>query len=353
MSQQSNRGKLIEAYLEKHLADLNREEKPLGVKTLARMFLRDHAELFDYNETEIDNVRSTMRDYLGRHGKKKVRQRFDIRDRDTGETQPSMPESHAHSQEPFILPAGKWGVIADVHVPYHNPHAIAAACKHFQEQGVTGILINGDLIDFWKISRFIGIGQKPDTAEEIRAARQFLQWLRYQFPDMPIIYKLGNHCKRWVDYIWFKGAELAKVMEEEWGPTLGLAHFLRCEELGVKMVADNQIIYAGGLTIIHGHEWGKGVFNPVNPARGSFIRGKASILSAHNHQTSTHTESTIRKKIMGCWSMGCLCELEPAYMPLAYLRWNLGATIVTLEDDGDFQVDNFMILPDGDGYRIA
>ncbi len=91
MSQQSNRGKLIEAYLEKHLTDLNRGENPLGVKTLARMFLRDHAELFDYKETEIDNVRSTMRDYLGR-GHKKVRKRFDTRHRDTGETQPSLPE---------------------------------------------------------------------------------------------------------------------------------------------------------------------------------------------------------------------------------------------------------------------
>ena len=111
MSQQSNRGKLIEAYLEKHIADLNREEKPLGVKTLARMFLRDHAELFDYTMAEIESVRNAMRHYLGRNGKSTTKKRFDIRDRDTGETQPSMPESEIKEKQPYWIKPGTLGIL--------------------------------------------------------------------------------------------------------------------------------------------------------------------------------------------------------------------------------------------------
>jgi len=42
MKKQSNEGKLVEAYIAEHLEQLNREVKPLGIKTLARNFIKDH-----------------------------------------------------------------------------------------------------------------------------------------------------------------------------------------------------------------------------------------------------------------------------------------------------------------------
>ena len=353
MSQQSNRGKLIEAYLEKHLTDLNREENLLGLKTLARMFLRDYVELFDYNEAEIESVRNAMRHYLGRNGKSTTKKRFDIRDRDTGETQPSMPESEIKEKQPYWIKPGTLGVLSDVHVPYHEPHVIAKACQYFKEKGVDQILLNGDILDFWGISKFIKLGQKPDTVEELKRGREFLAWLRFQFKDIPIYYRLGNHENRWAHYLWSKGGEIAKAMQLMFGPGMGLPQFLHFEEHGIEFV-DAHIVKAGRLNILHGHEFGGGFFNPVNAARGAFLRGKSNILVGHHHATSEHQESNLEGDQIAAWSTGCLCELRPEYAPVS-TKTNWGAAVVTHEEDGSFYVDNFRIWRDKKSgeYRIG
>jgi hypothetical protein len=44
-----------------------------------------------------------------------------------------------------------------------------------------------------------------------------------------------------------------------------------------------------------------------------------------------------------CWSTGCLCELEPSYMPLN--NHNHGAAIVEVDHlTGSFKVENFIII---------
>jgi hypothetical protein len=42
-----------------------------------------------------------------------------------------------------------------------------------------------------------------------------------------------------------------------------------------------------------------------------------------------------------CWSTGCLCDLTPEYARIN--RWNHGAAIVTVFDDGEYEVHNFRI----------
>jgi hypothetical protein len=41
------------------------------------------------------------------------------------------------------------------------------------------------------------------------------------------------------------------------------------------------------------------------------------------------------------WSLGCLCELHPAYLPIN--KWNWGFGIVDIEKGGDFEVRNHTI----------
>ena len=80
----------------------------------------------------------------------------------------------------------------------------------------------------------------------------------------------------------------------------------------------------------------------IEDARGLFLRGKASAMQGHNHQTSEHTEPNMDGKIMTTWSIGCLCELHPQYMPIN--RWNHGCAFIEVADDGDFQVQNKRIM---------
>jgi hypothetical protein len=81
--------------------------------------------------------------------------------------------------------------------------------------------------------------------------------------------------------------------------------------------------------------------NPVNPARGLYMRAHKTSLCNHYHQSSEHTEGSINNDIVTCWSGGCLCDLHPEYLPLN--KWNLGFTEI-YNDDGYFTVNNRKII---------
>ena len=100
-------------------------------------------------------------------------------------------------------------------------------------------------------------------------------------------------------------------------------------------------IYAGALTLLHGHELQGGISAPVNIARGLFLRAKACAIQGHNHQTSEHSEVDVRRKLVTTWSLGCLCQLHPEYA--RYNKWNHGFAFLDLED-GDFTIRNKRIL---------
>ena len=120
-----------------------------------------------------------------------------------------------------------------------------------------------------------------------------------------------------------------------------LANIIKARANGIEVIKDKRIINYNGLNIIHGHEFSSGFFSPVNIARGLYLRGKTSAIQGHNHQTSEHTESDMNGKITTTWSVGCLCELHPAYAPIN--KWNLGFAIIDAAEDG-FDVRNKRIF---------
>ena len=95
------------------------------------------------------------------------------------------------------------------------------------------------------------------------------------------------------------------------------------------------------LTILHGHEFGRSFFNPVNAARGAYMRAKNNAIVAHLHQTSDHTASDIRNNVVSCWSAGALCDLSPPYAPIN--NWNHGYISMYVDKSG-FQVSNHRII---------
>ena len=251
----------------------------------------------------------------------------------------AMPKSMAEPWTPYVMKVtGPIGILSDVHVPYHSEVAVAAAVGHLKEQGLSGLLLNGDIADFYAISRYMKDPAKRDFKGELEAVRGFLGWLRQEFPGIPIVYKTGNHEDRWDRYILQNAPELITL------PGLQLKAALGLDELEIELIDSRQHAKFGKLSVLHGHEFGESVFSPVNPARGLFLRGKSSVLAGHNHQTSEHHENNMNGEPTACFSMGCLCDLQPAYRPFAYTKWNHGAAIVDIDEDGEFSVENFRII---------
>lgn len=96
-----------------------------------------------------------------------------------------------------------WGVLSDIHRPYHNQRKLDLALDLFEDQGITGLLLGGDIADFYTINSY---GPKhPDVQQTIESELidldEFLNYLRKRFKNIRIVFMQGNHEWRLDRYI--------------------------------------------------------------------------------------------------------------------------------------------------------
>ncbi len=250
---------------------------------------------------------------------------------------PPLPASLNLDYPPFrINTPGRWLVLSDVHIPFHDRKTVELAVREAKRVKVVGVLLNGDIFDCHALSRF----DREPTAIRYVAERElgiaFLDYLRARFPTQQMIFKEGNHEERLGNYLIRRAQELFGLK------VLSLPSLMEFERFGLEHVGDFRVIRLGRLNVIHGHEYKPTIQAPVNPARGLFLRAKSVALAGHFHQTSEHHEPRITGKPQGAWSVGCACQLNPRWMPLN--KWNLGFAIVEIDSGGVFSVRNLKVI---------
>jgi predicted phosphodiesterase len=277
---------------------------------------------------DVEDARSVLRLIEGKHGKNRgVTITHEAKERPRNPY--NLPTSDETIYEPFKIEAKRLAVLSDIHIPYHSIEALTATFDYLKHYKPDAILLNGDTLDFHGLSRFVRDPKKRHFAEELTAFEQFMETLNNLF-KCKVYFKIGNHEERYEHFLWQKAGELVGVEEFE------LEAIIK-KRADVEIIGEKRIMKAGDLNIIHGHEFGTGFFSPVNVARGLFLRAKVSAMQGHNHQTSEHTEPNLNGQIVTTWSLGCLCELHPAYLPIN--KWNLGFAVVDINGD-NFEVQN-------------
>lgn len=249
----------------------------------------------------------------------------------------NLPKSFENSFEPFYLPKTNKSILifSDIHVPFHSIDALTCAIQYGRKNKVDAILLNGDTLDFYKLSRFTVDPLKIDFIKEIEYAKQFLISLKKAMPKAKIYFKVGNHEERLENYLKMKAPEL-------WGiKDFTLDSMLEFGRLGIEIIKDKRIVYAGKMPILHGHEIRLGA-GTVSAARSLALKTKCSAIVSHLHQTSQHTETRLDGKVLSTWSTGCMCELHPEYAPIN--KWNNGFLHLMLDDNGNYNVENFKII---------
>ena len=312
-------------------------------RTLARKIVSENKGLYpDQSLKEIDSVRSSIRYIRGAIGNQ--RRSGAILEYVRDEMKPSdymaqfIDKGDSTAEPVWYLPKEyrKVLLLSDLHTPYHFLPAVDAALNYGFKEGIDCIYLNGDIIDFAKISRWSKDPKMPSVQVEVDLVRSLLEGLCGLGVD--VVYKMGNHEDRWNRYLLDNAPELHDLNALQLKEVLGL------NELDIELVESRQRAKFGKLNVIHGHEFGQSFFNPVNPARGLFLRAKSSTIAGHNHQTSSHHENDLNNKATACFSTGCLCDLQPDYRPYAFTKWNHGAAIIEVDEDGSFDVDNFRII---------
>ena len=309
-------------------------------KSIGKKLHKDYPSLYKGAE----DARSSVRKAAGKCGSKYRNQKhvkLEIVEHQTNfspQNPYGMPDSDEAVYEPYVLPKvnNNIGLLYDIHNPYHNIPALTCAIKYLQEQKINTLILAGDAMDCYKASRFSQDPSKRNLRGEIESMREMLKSFQRAFPLAKIFFQEGNHEKRWSLLLRNKAPEICDMDEFRLDIILGL------RDIGATWVGDKRIIKAGKLNIIHGHEFFGGGSGGVNPARALYLKAKKSTIEGHFHQVSEHTEpSPMDGELTTCWSVGCLCELNPEYMPLN--KWSHGFAHVTVSDDGNFRVRNFRI----------
>ena len=252
----------------------------------------------------------------------------------------NMPPSMADPWTPYVMKVtGAIGILSDVHVPYHSETAVRAAMEFLKTQQLAGLLLNGDIADFYAISRYMKDPTQRDFKGELEAVREFIGWVRSQFPGIPIVLKAGNHEERWTHWLWQHAAEISDDRR------MSLTAWLDLDKHDVQLVEDQRPVMLGKLPVLHGHELPKGMAAPVNVARGAWMRTLSTCLVGHSHRTSNHAESDMWHHETATWSTGCLCDLRPDYARIN--RWNWGFAVCNVHDRGAFDVHNYRVMGDG------
>jgi predicted phosphodiesterase len=304
-------------------------------RTLAKRISAEH-------KCTIEQARAAVRIVRGAYGETRRKKTPDKSlfqaPRKAGQ-KPQLPPSLAKKWEPFELGNGiRVGVLCDIHIPYHDEQALAAAVLYLKKRRPDVVLLNGDYGDFYTISRFLKNPKKRNFKREIKLQRDGLQWLRSQFPKARLVYKLGNHDERFDHWMWNHAVEISDL------PQVRLPSILGCKKLGIEVVGDGRPVMAGKLAIFHGHELSGGPFVPAMPARSAFLRATASVMVGHHHRTSTHVQPNWKHEEIACWSVGCLCDLSPEYARVN--AFNHGQAVVDVDADGQFQVSNLRLNAD-------
>ncbi len=307
----------------KVVAEACRKYPQLGHSSMASMLLKKHPQLFANLNTAVTAVRY----HRGARGKPSVKQAVK---RGTKRI-PPLPPSRTKEWKPFYIEdVRRVLTLSDIHTPFHHEEALEAALGYGDTLNPDCILLNGDVLDHASISRFARDPRGPTTKEELEICGEFLDHLRVRFPRARIVWKEGNHEERWQRMLWTKAPEILDIAEFAWEKWAGV------ERNRIEMVRDQRIVMVGKLPVLHGHELPKGISNPVNPARGAFLRTLDSVLISHYHQHSDHTERTIHGHVIGARATGCLCDLTPEYARIN--RWNHGFAAINVDKDGTYDV---------------
>lgn len=302
---------------------------------LARIIFARHPEAFD----NAENARKSLR-YIegknGEHNRTSIKGTKYFMENARPVNPYNLPDSEEEKFIPYYIRGHRRGlIISDIHLPYHSIEALTACFQLAKKQKPDFIFINGDLLDFHQLSYFQKDPRKKRFSEELDMFKQFFQNLEKIF-RCKIYFKFGNHEERYDSFLYQKAGELKGVEEFE------LENIISARAEGIKIIKDKRIVVMNGLPFIHGHEPGRGVFNPVNAARGLFLQAKRSAVKGDCHTTSEHPEKDLLGKLMTTWSVGCLCGLTPKWLPIN--KWNHGFAMVDLDSNGrNYEFRNYRI----------
>lgn len=237
-------------------------------------------------------------------------------------------------------------IISDLHIPFHDKQAIKLALIVSKDAHPDILILAGDVIDFYAISKF---DRSPERrlklSEEISETKRIVGHL---YNELQVckpsvwIWMEGNHESRLRQFLWRKAMELTGLEELHPRSLFGISqfkNFVYLERQVYPQQARRDVVpcvKVGSLFILHGDKistTGLSVNAPLNVFRRLLV----NTLIGHYHRADHYVQCDYEGRPKGCWINPCLCLPRPHYD--AGRVWIQGISIVEVNVDGFFRVE--------------
>ena len=206
---------------------------------------------------------------------------------------------------------------SDVHIPFQDDKAVNAFINYCKEIQPNAIILNGDVLDFYKLSRFVkGEGRNP--YEEITQCQELLKSLKESCPKSQVFYVIGNHETRLETYVLNNAPHLASLVED-------VFTIIKTKDIGV--TGCSEVLINDSFVCTHGKLLGnKAGLSAMKEIEKHYMSGA----SGHTHRLAKFLTRKARRKFV--WlETGCLCDLNPEYVQDP--DWQQGFAIIQFENN--------------------
>lgn len=232
-----------------------------------------------------------------------------------------------------IIPSNKVyriGVLPDIHVPFENKKAVDCALKAFESDEVDEIVQLGDLMDCYKISRFIKDPSRGVSInKEIELSRDLLIEIKERTGAKKATFIEGNHEARIRKYLHSQAGALASLAG------LRLEKLLSLDEIEWDHIEEHEFYGVNKVHFTHGE------FANKYTSRKHMETYGVTVIHGHTHKLQTHMNKFLDRQIEG-WEMGCLSSLDVSKDYVKCANWQHGFGIVELYND-EYWINSYHI----------
>lgn len=222
-------------------------------------------------------------------------------------------------------------VASDIHFPFQDNYAVSTFLESCFINQPEIIVLNGDLMDFYKLSRFSKDPKGRDPEEEIDMCRDFLKALRDRCPKAEIYYTIGNHETRLTKYILDNAPYIVGLVEN-------VFDLLKVSEFSV--IGCSSLLVNDTFMFKHGTRLGnKSGLSAMKELEAHYLSGA----TGHTHRLAKFTTRKSGKRFVW-FETGCLCTLDPEYM--VQPDWQQGYASITFDNKGKLKESHIVEIGD-------
>lgn len=206
--------------------------------------------------------------------------------------------------------------LSDIHVPYHEPEIVASALRMVKRVKPHRVVLNGDIGDFFQLSRFNTSQSRMDKLqEEIDSANAIREAVRRAAPDAIIDETEGNHDSRIITYV-VNNARALKSLR-----ALEPENLFRYRDLEFNWHPGAGFLLRRHFLVKHGTIVRK---DSGASAKAEMEQAGVSGISGHVHRLGTYRKAGYSQRQ---WTeQGCLCRTDPDYV-VGAPNWVQGCVI--------------------------